>query len=358
MAFYRCLVGVRVHIGNDTALLHDSATDVHKYKKRGAAPFFYIIEKIETIFIIWFIHKLGSITSNHFNMSTVLLIKYAMASCNTDQVKARFNREFKEDIVGFVKEINQVDRYNNKPYKMFFIHFNKSNTSFEQYIALLKTETTNNIYYSDKWYWKVIIADTRGSTQVHATAVIDKPVLLIKYALESCDHTIVRTVFTRVFGDDIIDNITTLDKIDSKTLAPYKMFFINFASHNDCSSAFVRHLQLVKIKKIIYDGTRFWNVVLSEACLKPTPPTPTTPPTPPTEEGEICFEQPIAPTEEGEICFEQPIHSGIVCDVIISDAAFSEIFAEMKLEKRFIHEVAGTPEALAIEHSSNKKHKV
>ena len=286
-----------------------------------------------------------------FNMSTpVLLIKYAMASCSIDQVKGSFNYEFGEDIVGFVKELLQVDRNTGKPYKMFFVHFIRSNGNFNAFIEDIKTNSSHNLYYSPKWFWKVIIAETRVFDAPDKPAakpvakLFSDPVLLVKYAREACSEDQVKAVFNAEFKDDIVDKVVTLSKIDGKTQAPYKMFFIHFSKTNPALDAFVLLLQEFNLKKVYYDAKWYWNVVLADSCLKPKK-----------EDCKPIIEPVII---EPVICFETPEpSSGIVCDVVISDQEMSEIFAEMKLEKRFI-EVAASPEALALEESCKKKAKI
>ena len=102
---------------------------------------------------------------------SVLLIKYAMNYCTVDQVTEVFNEIFDKDIVEFVKELVQTDRYSHKQYKMFFIHFKKNRigTVFnlvecnarDEFIARLEKTKTVNIIYDEPHYWKVCIAETR-----------------------------------------------------------------------------------------------------------------------------------------------------------------------------------------------------
>ena len=94
-----------------------------------------------------------------------------MNYCTVDQVTEVFNEIFDKDIVEFVKELVQTDRYSHKQYKMFFIHFKKNRigTVFnlvecnarDEFIARLEKTKTVNIIYDEPHYWKVCIAETR-----------------------------------------------------------------------------------------------------------------------------------------------------------------------------------------------------
>ena len=222
---------------------------------------------------------------------SVLLIKYAMNYCTVDQVTEVFNEIFDKDIVEFVKELVQTDRYSHKQYKMFFIHFKKNRigTVFnlvecnarDEFIARLEKTKTVNIIYDEPHYWKVCIAETRE--------VVKK--VKVPPRIMSADEEI--------------------------------------------------ELGLTKVK-VIEEGEIYFD---SEDTVKGDD----------KAKGDTVKGDTVkGDTVKGDTVKGDTVKGGIIVDTVISDKDLVEIMAEMKLEKRYI-ELSGTAEVVEFEQQAKKK---
>ena len=100
-------------------------------------------------------------------MSTAssLFIGYARTTCSTEQVKQVFNNVLDEDIVTSVDERIKTDPKNYE-FKIFFVHFSKTNHRLEQMVARISKEGFVPIVYNTEYdkkagknverYWKVL----------------------------------------------------------------------------------------------------------------------------------------------------------------------------------------------------------
>ena len=178
---------------------------------------------------------------------SILLIKYAMNFCSEEQVKDVFNTIFDEAIVEKVVTVEKTDTFTHKKsYKMFFIHFDKTNRRLEHFIDQIKTTGFQQVIYDKKgYYWKVIIAETKISTSTAiapvflparieetTSTVSDTNILFIKYAKNDCTEEQVKLYLDTSFGEELVEKVVTVEKKDFKTGDPFKMFFIHFNKTN------------------------------------------------------------------------------------------------------------------------------
>jgi len=94
-----------------------------------------------------------------------LFIGYARATCSAEQVKQVFNNVFEEDIVTTVDERVKTDPKGYE-FKIFFVHFSKSNHRLEQMVGRISKEGFVPIVYNTEYdkkvgarverYWKVL----------------------------------------------------------------------------------------------------------------------------------------------------------------------------------------------------------
>lgn len=92
---------------------------------------------------------------------TILLIKYAVSGCTSEQVTQIFNTEF-GPVVDKVVTINKINYTTGAPFHMFFVHL--TNTPTEPLQAFLSKFTDNavqRIIYDYPWYWNVVVAQPR-----------------------------------------------------------------------------------------------------------------------------------------------------------------------------------------------------
>lgn len=90
-------------------------------------------------------------------MSTSLYINRAHSTTNAKQVKDVLQQVFKEDIVKSVDVLEKKDNYTGEKFKAYFIHFNKSNATYDAFIRRVNAaERGIPIVYDDKeHFWNV-----------------------------------------------------------------------------------------------------------------------------------------------------------------------------------------------------------
>ena len=164
-----------------------------------------------------------------------------MNFCSEEQVKSVFNAIFDEDIVEKVVTVEKTDIYTHKKtYKMFFVHFDKTNRRLEHFIEQIKTNGFQQVIYDKNGYfWKVIIAETKKTTpflperiEKSISTVSDVNILFIKYAKNDCTEEQVKLYIDTAFGEEVVEKVVTVEKKDFKTGDPFKMFFIHFNKTN------------------------------------------------------------------------------------------------------------------------------
>jgi hypothetical protein len=84
--------------------------------------------------------------------------------------------------------------------------------------------------------------------------------LCIGYAMAYCTTEKVKEVFDYVLGEEIVSEVTALDKTNFKTGRPFKIFFINFKHQSEALTALVKRIEEEEYVKIQYDDKWFWKV--------------------------------------------------------------------------------------------------
>jgi hypothetical protein len=100
-----------------------------------------------------------------------------------------------------------------------------------------------------------------SSTVTASTAI---PSLCIGYALERCTIEQVTEIFNYIFDDNEVDTVNVLDKTNTTTGRPFKIFFINFKRSSDKLSGVVARIEEEKFIRVEYDGSWFWKVTLAK----------------------------------------------------------------------------------------------
>jgi len=90
------------------------------------------------------------------------------------------------------------------------------------------------------------------------------PSLCIGYALERCTIEQVTEIFNYIFDDNEVDTVNVLDKTNTTTGRPFKIFFINFKRSSDKLSGVVARIEEEKFIRVEYDGSWFWKVTLAK----------------------------------------------------------------------------------------------
>jgi hypothetical protein len=90
------------------------------------------------------------------------------------------------------------------------------------------------------------------------------PSLCIGYALDRCSPEQVREVFNAVLDEDIVENVTTLDKTNTTTGRPFKIFFISFKTRSDKLSTVIQRIEEEGFVKVEYNAPWFWKVTLAK----------------------------------------------------------------------------------------------
>ena len=90
------------------------------------------------------------------------------------------------------------------------------------------------------------------------------PSLCIGYALERCTIEQVTEIFNYIFDDNEVDTVNVLDKTNTTTGRPFKIFFINFKRSSDKLSGVVARIEEEKFIRVEYDAPWFWKVTLAK----------------------------------------------------------------------------------------------
>ena len=90
------------------------------------------------------------------------------------------------------------------------------------------------------------------------------PSLCIGYALDRCSEEQVTEVFNTILGEDIVDNVKTLNKTNFKTRRPFKIFFINFKHSSDKLSGIVDRIKSDEYVQVEYAAPWWWKVTLAK----------------------------------------------------------------------------------------------
>ena len=198
-----------------------------------------------------------------------------MNFCSEKQVKDVFDAIFDEEIVDKVVTVEKNDLYTHKKsYKMFFIHFAKTNNRLDHFIGQIKENTFQQVIYDKSGhFWKVIIAESKKITSFLPPVVAKMEstvsgvnILFIKYAKHDCTEEQVHLYFKAILQEDLIEKIVTLTKTDYKTETPFKMFFIHFKSTNGYFEEIVRIINIYRYYKIFLDADEkfFWKLQIPD----------------------------------------------------------------------------------------------
>lgn len=103
------------------------------------------------------------------------------------------------------------------------------------------------------------------------------PSLCIGYALDRCTPEQVKEVFNYVLDEDVVSDVSVLDKTNFKTGRPFKVIFINFKNNSESLALLVERIKTEGFVNIQYDNPWFWKVTMA----KPKPDEPTTEPAKP-----------------------------------------------------------------------------
>jgi hypothetical protein len=95
------------------------------------------------------------------------------------------------------------------------------------------------------------------------------PSLCIGYALDRCTPEQVKEVFNYVLDEDVVSDVSVLDKTNFKTGRPFKVIFINFKNNSESLASLVERIETEGFVNIQYDNPWFWKVTMA----KPKPDT-------------------------------------------------------------------------------------
>jgi hypothetical protein len=103
----------------------------------------------------------------------------------------------------------------------------------------------------------------------------DIPSLCIGYALDRCTPEQVKEVFNYVLDEDVVSDVSVLDKTNFKTGRPFKVIFINFKNNSESLALLVERIKTEGFVNIQYDNPWFWKVTMAkpktEKSDKPEP---------------------------------------------------------------------------------------
>ena len=103
-----------------------------------------------------------------------------------------------------------------------------------------------------------------SSSTVSASTVTAIPSLCIGYALERCTIEQVTEIFNYIFDDNEVDTVNVLDKTNTTTGRPFKIFFINFKRTSASLASVVARIEEDGFIKVEYDAPWFWKVTLAK----------------------------------------------------------------------------------------------
>jgi len=90
------------------------------------------------------------------------------------------------------------------------------------------------------------------------------PSLCIGYALDRCTPEQVKEVFNYVLDEDVVSDISVLDKTNFKTGRPFKVIFINFKNNSESLALLVDRIKTEGFVNIQYDNPWFWKVTMAK----------------------------------------------------------------------------------------------
>jgi hypothetical protein len=94
---------------------------------------------------------------------TILLIKYAVSGCTSEQVTQIFNTEFEGPVVEKVVTINKINYTTGAPFHMFFVHLTKTPTEpLQEFLSKFTDNAVQRIIYDHPWFWNVVVAQPRA----------------------------------------------------------------------------------------------------------------------------------------------------------------------------------------------------
>jgi hypothetical protein len=90
------------------------------------------------------------------------------------------------------------------------------------------------------------------------------PSLCIGYALDRCTPEQVKEVFNYVLDEDVVSDVSVLDKTNFKTGRPFKVIFINFKNNSASLASLVERIETEGFVNIQYDNPWFWKVTMAK----------------------------------------------------------------------------------------------
>jgi len=90
------------------------------------------------------------------------------------------------------------------------------------------------------------------------------PSLCIAYAIDRCTVEQVTEVFNIILDEDNVDSVHVIEKTNTKTGRPFKVFFINFKQVTDNLTSAVARIEKEGFIKVEYHGTWYWKVTLAK----------------------------------------------------------------------------------------------
>lgn len=90
------------------------------------------------------------------------------------------------------------------------------------------------------------------------------PSLCIGYALDRCTPEQVKEVFDYVLDENIVSDVSVLDKTNFKTGRPFKVIFVNFKHRSESLATLVERIEAEGFVNIEYDNPWFWKVTMAK----------------------------------------------------------------------------------------------
>ena len=102
------------------------------------------------------------------------------------------------------------------------------------------------------------------SSNASASNASNVPSLCIGYALDRCTPEQVKEVFNYVLDEDVVSDVSVLDKTNFKTGRPFKVIFINFKHNSESLASLVDRIKTEGFVNIQYDNPWFWKVTMAK----------------------------------------------------------------------------------------------
>jgi len=103
-----------------------------------------------------------------------------------------------------------------------------------------------------------------NASNASASASASIPSMCIGYALDRCTPEQVKEVFNYVLDEDVVSDVSVLDKTNFKTGRPFKVFFINFKTLSESVASLVDRIETEGFVNIQYDNPWFWKVTMAK----------------------------------------------------------------------------------------------